>query len=133
MQQFQCTAKNRLQCPQCCCLCGIPVVIETRFYHLDVPVTEFFPDKVIYFLYGNTKFKFFHVIGNIFCHIIELAQNPLVRSRQVCKIHRRRNFRFFQVHHDKSGSVPYFVCKVSAGFHTFPVETHIVTRCITGH
>ena len=133
MQQFQCAAENRFQCPQCCCFCGILVIVQTRFYHLDVPVAEFFPYKVVYFLYGNTQFEFFHVIGHIFCHIVELTQDPFVCCCQFGQIHGSRNFCFFQVHHDETGSVPYFVCEVSAGFHTLPVETHIVTRCITGH
>ena len=43
------------------------VRIQTGFYHLDIPVAEFIPDKVINLLYGNTQLEVFHVVGHFFC------------------------------------------------------------------
>ena len=36
------------------------------------------------------------------------------------------------IHHDETGCVPYLVCEVTACFHSLPVETHVVARCISG-
>ena len=132
MKQFQSSAKYRLQSPESCRFCGIFVIVQTRFYHLDIPVTEFLPDKVVYFLYGDTHLIFFHVICYFFRNRIEHGKNPFVHICHLCCRHLCRNFRFLQIHHNETGSIPYFVGKVSAGLYSLPVETHIITRCISG-
>ena len=78
---FRAFDQNRLQCPKCCCFCGILVIVQTRFYHLDVPVAEFFPDKIIHLLNGNTQFIFIHVLGYFFCQCIDLGEDPFIGCR----------------------------------------------------
>ena len=47
MQQLQTSCKDRLQCPECCCLCLVCVIPESWFYHLDIPVTELLPQEIV--------------------------------------------------------------------------------------
>ena len=35
------------------------------------------------------------------------------------------------MHHNETGRIPYLIGKVTACLHTLPVETHIITRCIS--
>ena len=132
MKQLQSISKNLLQRPQSRTFGTVCIAVKSWFHHLDVPVAEFFPDEIIYLLHRNTQLIFVHVFGYIFCQSIYLRQDPFICACKFCKIHFFRNFRFLQVHHDKSGSVPYLIGKVPAGFHSLPVETHIISRGISG-
>ena len=133
MKQFQSSAKNSFQSPESCRFSSVFVIVQTRFYHLDVPVAEFLPDKIIHFLYCDTHLVFFHVICYLFGNCVEHGKNPFIRICHLRCRHLCRNFRFLQIHHNETGSIPYFIGKVSACLYSFPIETHIVTRCISGN
>ena len=133
MKHFQRICKNGLQGPKCCCFCGILVIVKSWFYHFNIPVTELFPDEIINLLNCNTKLIFIQVLCYIFCQSVYLGQNPLISAGKGFQISLSRNLCFFQIHHNKSGCIPYLICKVSAGFHTFHVETHIISGSISGH
>ena len=38
-----------------------------------------------------------------------------------------------QIHHYVAAGIPDLICKVPAGFHLLPVETHIISRSISGN
>ena len=132
MQQFQGLDQNRFQGPECSCLGGVFLGPESRFYHLDVPVAELLPDEIVNLLEGDSQLVLIHVLGNIFCQRVDLGEDPAVSHLQVRKLHIRYR-RFLNVHHDETGCIPYLVRKVTACFHTLPIEAHIVARCVTGH
>src|SRR5699024_7370613 len=131
VQQLQGIAQNCLQSPESCPFGAVCIAVKPWLHHLNIPVAEFFPDEIIYFLNSNAQFIFVHVFCHIFCQSIDFGQNPLICSCKFCKVHFSRNFCFFQVHHNKSGSIPYLIGKVSAGFYSLPVETHIISRSIS--
>ena len=133
MKKLQGIGENGLQCPESCCLRGILVIVKTGFHHLDVPVAELLPDEIVNLLHSDTEFVFVEVLSHFFCQMVNLGKNPFVCSGQVIEIHLCRNIGFLEVHHDKTGSVPYFVGEVTAGFHTIPVETHVVSGGVSGH
>ena len=71
-----------------------------------------------------------HILGSILDQGIQLGKNPLIYRLQdrICNL---KSF-LRHVHHDETGCVPDLVCKVSARLYSFIVETHVITRCITG-
>ena len=133
MQKLQGIGKHGLQSPKSRCLCSILFVVKTRLHHFNIPVTEFLPDKVIDFLYCNSQLIFIQIFCNILCQCVDLGENPLVCTGKGGKVNLCRNLCFFQVHHNKSGRVPYLIGKVSACLYSFPVETHIISGRISGH
>ena len=42
-------------------------------------------------------------------------------------------FKSIQIHHDKTGCIPYFIGEVTGCLHTLPVEPHVISRCISGN
>ena len=107
-------------------------MVDTVFCDLDVPVTEFIPQEVVYLGKCDTELKLVHIFCYVFYKVVTLGHDPSV-SRTDSKISRLFQFFIAQIHHNKSGSIPYFICKVTACFYTFIIETHIITRCITCH
>ena len=113
----------------------ILVIVQTRFYHLDVPVAEFFPDKVVDLLHSNTQIVVIHIVSD---HLLpdclpwtESIYQPLSSVlRSIC------------IRISLLSSI--FIIMKREAFHTLfaklrlastrsHVETHIVTRCITGY
>ena len=72
MKKSKCFCKYSLKSPKSCiCRCWIFILlISTNFCNFDVPVTEFIPDEIVYFLYCDTKFIFIHIFCCIFCKCI---------------------------------------------------------------
>ncbi len=83
MKKLKCLDQNCLKCPECCCLCLILIVVETRLNHLDIPVTELLPDEVVYLGYSDTKLELLHVVCHLFCKCVDLGQDPAVSYCQV--------------------------------------------------
>ena len=83
MQQFQGLDQNRFQGPECSGLGGVFLGPESRFYHLDVPVAELLPDKVINLLQADAQLKLIQILGDILRQGVHLGQNPLVCHGQV--------------------------------------------------
>ena len=114
MQQLKCINKHTLKCPEsrihAFCIIGI---VEPGLNHLDIPITEFIPDEVIYLLYCNTKLKFVHVLSNIFDYGIELTYYPLIYRLKILII-RLGDGSAFHIHHDETARIPYLVGEVSA-------------------
>ena len=132
MEQFECICKYRLQCPQRCI--GryriFILFISTDLGNLNIPVAELIPDKIINFLYSDTEFEFVHIFSCILGKCIYPGEYPLIcRVQFICG--RLCDRHSFQIHHDKSRCIPYFICKVSGSLHTLPVETHVISGCIT--
>ena len=132
---FRALDQNGLQCPAVLLpSCVSSSLLQTRFYHLDVPVAELLPDEIVNLLYGDAQLVLVHVFGHILCQAVDLGQDPAcLPSVRSSEDPRCRTSRFLHVHHDKTGCVPYLVGKVPAGLHTLPVETHVVAGCVTGH
>ena len=66
MQHLQCIDQYIFQGPQSSALCLILVIPQTRFYHLDVPVAELLPDKVINLLQADAQLKLIQILGDVF-------------------------------------------------------------------
>ena len=80
--------------------------------------------------------------------MVTLGKNPLVCQSQVLGKHGKHLFQagfflsyqgqksffllFLYIHKEETGSIPNLIHKVSAGFHTAMIETHIVSRGISG-
>ena len=107
-------------------------VINTVLGNLNIPVAEFIPDEIIDLGQSNTKLEFIHILGHIFDQVVAFGHDPAVcwTHFKVCRL---SQFFISQVHHNETGRIPYFVGKVPAGFHTFVVETHIISRRISGY
>ena len=132
MKHLQRTDQNRFQCPECCCLGTVSIAVKTGFYHLDIPVAELFPDEIINLGKCNTQFIFIQIFRNILSQSIYLGQNPFICCSQFGQLY-ILHLCFIQIHHDKTGCIPYFIGKVAACFHTLPVETHVITGRIAGY
>ena len=63
-------------------LVRIRLIVQTRLHHLDVPVAELLPDKVINLLNGDAELILIQVLGYFLCKRVYLGQNPLVRPGQ---------------------------------------------------
>ena len=70
MQQLQPVGENRPQGPEGRRLGFVLLLVETGLHHLNIPVTEFLPDKVIELLYGNPQLKLIHIGRYIPCQCI---------------------------------------------------------------
>ena len=105
-------------------------MIDAVFCKFHIPVAEFIPDKVIYFLNCNSEFIFIHVLGHIFRQCVDLGQNPAV-SRLQQRILRRLHTFFRHIHKDETGRVPHFIREVTARLHSLVVEAHIITRRVS--
>ena len=132
MQQLQRIDQHRLQGPQCSVLADCIVgIVQSGLYHLDIPVTELIPDEVINLLYGDTQFKVLHVVGHIADQSIQLGQDPLIHRLQ-CIRSRGGNLLAVHVHHDKSGGIPHLVGEITGVLYSLIIESHIISRCISG-
>ena len=60
----------------------IRLTVQTRLHHLDVPVAELLPDKVVDLLNCDTQLIFIQILRYLFCQRIYLGENPLIRSGQ---------------------------------------------------
>ena len=126
----QCCAK----CPQSL-ICSLWIFLcfpKANLSDLNIPVTKLIPQEIINLLNCNTQFIFFHIVCYFFDHIIQSGKDPLIL------IAKRSNLRFcygfvFQVHKNKTRSIPDLICEVTTGLYTLPVKTHIISRCVTGH
>ena len=117
-------------------------LIKSGLYHLDIPVAEFVPHKVVDLLYCDAELEFIHIIRHSLNSIVEAGQNPLVlradRGGHLVRVDERaQNGLIFgtflrKVHHDKSGGVPDLICEVSVRDDSLVVETHIVSGRIAG-
>ena len=47
-------------------------IIQSGLHHLDVPVAELIPDKIVHLLYGDTKLEVLHIVGHFFDQDIAL-------------------------------------------------------------
>ena len=63
------------------------VAYRRGFYHLDIPVAEFIPDKVINLLYGNTQLEVFHVVGHFFYDVIQTGEESTYRQAPDTQTH----------------------------------------------
>ena len=82
MKKLQRIAQNCFQSPECCCLGVVLVIVQPWFYHLDIPVTELLPDKVINFLDCNAQLVFIQVLRNLCCQGIYFGEYPLFCAGQ---------------------------------------------------
>ena len=132
MKQLQRIDQHGTECPECCiCRCRILFLRKKSWFNdLNIPVTELGPDKVVDLLNRNTEFVFLHVLGNFLRQSIYLGKDPLICLLEFL-ISRLCDRIITQMHHNETGCIPYLIGKVTAGFYTFVVETHIVTRRIT--
>ena len=81
MQKLQRINEHALQGIKGCILAlGIVGIIQSRFYHFNVPVAEFVPDEIINLLNGNAQVIIFHVFSYVFYQSVALGQNPLVNG-----------------------------------------------------
>ena len=133
MQQLQRIQQDIFQCPESGCLAvGVVRIVKPGLYHFNIPVTEFIPDEIIYLLYGNTQFEVLHVVGHFFYHMVQLGKDPFIHRLKVF-IRIGRNGLSVHIHHDKTGGVPYLIGKITACFHSFKIEPHVVSGCISGN
>ena len=107
-------------------------MIDPVFCQLYIPVAELVPYKVVYFLHRNPQLVFVHVLSHIFCKRIDSGQNPAV-SRLQQSVFRLLYLVLFHIHQNKTGRIPYFICKIPACFYPFIIETHIISRRISGY
>ena len=133
MQELQRIYQYSFQCPERCRLRRILIIVKPGFHHLNIPVAEFLPYKIIHLLHGDSQLIFIHIFRNVFCQGIHLRKNPFIRPGQKLRVHFFRNLRFFQVHHNETRRIPYLVCKVSAGLYALHIKTHIISRRISGN
>ncbi len=109
----------------------VGLAVQTRFYHLDVPVAELLPQEIVNLLYGNAELVAVHIVRHLTDQRIYLRKDPFI-----CQCQAHPGFSdglcFFQVHHDETGRVPYFVGEVPAGLHALHVETHVVAGRVSG-
>ena len=135
MKKLQSLCQRSAECPQCivCCCRVFLCLPQSYLCHLDIPVTELIPQEIIDLLYGNSKLIFIHILSNITDHGVQSGKDPFILVAQCVQVFRRCYCLALQVHHNETGSIPDLICKVTAGFYTLPVETHIISRCITCH
>ena len=128
MQKLQASDQNGLKRPKRCFLAyGIIGAVQSRLHHLDVPVAELAPDKVIDLLDSDAQLKLFHVLGDIRYHMVELGQNPLILRLKSLRHGRSiRLLPVLHVHHDEAGSIPYLISEVPAVLHALNIEAHVV-------
>ena len=104
--------------------------VQPRLDQFNIPVADLAPDEIIHGTAGFAQFKLIQQRGHIRSHILHAGKDPLIRQFV------RRPFRVgliaFQIHQREAGSVPDFIGKVTGGFQTAPVETHVVAGRIAG-
>ena len=72
MKELEGTDKDGLKCPESGILSLLVIGrIESGLDHLDVPVAELLPEKIVNFLNSDTEFETVHVIGHILNKSIE--------------------------------------------------------------
>ena len=143
MKELETADQDLLKSPERCQpACPVVCLIQSGLDHLDIPVAEFVPHKVVDFLDSDTEFKFIHILCHGLHSVIEAGQDPLVlrcdRFRNLVLIDHSAEQRvvfgslFGKVHHNKSGSVPYLVGEVSVGYDSLVIETHVISGRVAG-
>ena len=117
-------------------------LVEPGLDHLDVPVAELVPHKVVDFLDRDAQLEFVHVIRDSGNSLIHAGQDPFVLRADtrghLVRVDEGLKSRFLgrtflgKVHHDKSGRVPDLVGEVSVGDDSLVVEAHIVAGRVAG-
>ena len=109
--------------------CAVAACLDTGLCQLDVPVAVNVPDKVVKLLTRNAQLKCFEVLVYFLGKGVELAYYPLILHCKIfgetCELEV-----IGQVHHDKSGSVPQLVCKVSGSLYLVLDVAHIISGSI---
>ena len=123
---------------------------ESWLYQLDIPVAVLVPDKIINLLTGQCQIVSFHSCVHVFDGFVYFIYNPLILILQwdVCKVScistasaaaflaalghfLEAAVLILEIHDYKSRSIPKLVGKVSAGFQSVFLESHVVARCDT--
>ncbi len=119
---------------QCCigCFRIFICMIDRIFCHLNVPVTEFIPHKVVNLGNCNTKFELIHIFCNIFYKGSSWKGSTCQHVSNLPVIHHRLEitflFLFIMINLEAFHTL---LAKLRLAFYTFVIETHIITRCIT--
>ena len=79
MKELQRVNQDGLKCPQSRRFCRVVVIPEPWFYHLDIPVAELLPDKIIHLLESDSQLISVHIFRHVFCQCIYFGQNPAIR------------------------------------------------------
>ena len=138
MQELETCDQDLQKGPQSChSAVRIICLVKSGLDHLDIPVAELVPHKVIDLLDCDAKLEFIHIIRNSLNCIIQAGQDPLVlrldRSRHLIRTDKSLQSRFLsgslfgKVHHDKSGCIPDLICEVPVRDDSLIVETHVVS------
>ena len=89
------------------------IIVQTWLYHLNVPVAELFPDKVINLLNCDTELIFIQVLRYFFCkaYLPWRGSTYPLQSESLGSICSGISC-LFHIHHNETGCIPYFICKV---------------------
>ena len=131
MQELERDVQHLYQRPQRGIPRGILPVPQTRLDHLDIPVAQLLPHEVVDLVQSYAQLEPVHIVRDILYQPVGLGQYPLIRQSEALRSFYDRGIS--QIHHDKSGCIPYLVGEVAARLHSLPVEAHIIARRVACH
>ena len=134
MKQLQSDRQDIFQSEEGC-VCGLRIRvlrIHTRLYHLDVPVTEFIPDKIVDLADCDAELVFFHILSDVLHEGVHERDDGSVLGVEVAVL-RIMEVEAIQVHLDESRCIPYLIREVPRVLDSLPVESHVISRCVSCH
>ena len=132
VQQLQGTAHNPHQHLTGSLCLGFVVGLHPDLGDLDIPVAEAIPQEIVELLDSDTQLEFLQIVGDLFGHIVQSADNPLVLQLQ--RIGQSIGYVVtVDIHEDKASGIPNLVGKVPAGGYLLVGEAQVVSGAIAGH
>ena len=105
------------------------LAVEAGLGQLDIPVAVAVPDEVVDLARGHAQLVAVHVLADLFDHVVELGEDPLVLDLQLLG---QLVFVDGEVHHHKAAGVPELVAEVAHGLALLHVEAHVVAGGVAG-
>ena len=134
MQEAQCTLQYIAQyILSSLTRAEIFLVIKSSLGQLNIPVTEFIPDKFINQTACLTQLKLLQVGSNTLSGLGVTGHNPLVSQSIILLCWNKGLVKALQIHQHKAGGIPQLVSKVSGSHNTIIDKSHIITRSVAGN
>ena len=132
MKQSQEVLEGFLKYISCCLLVLFIIPIQSALDQLDIPVTVYIPDQIIYLLAGKSCLESVEVGCDISYTLIDLSKDPLVLVSEdsgfiICHW-QEISILALKVHDSESGCIPQLIGKIPCGFEPCRDESHIIAR-----
>ena len=112
------------------CLAGtfLLLIVKTSLREFDVPVAELIPYELVNHAACFAQLEFLQVLRDIVHGSAITGKDPPIREGVILLRRHKAVVKTLQIHEHVAGCIPDLIGEIAGGFHTLPVETHIIAR-----